>query len=158
MGSVNTKWRRIGGGRRQGVSCTREIRRTSRLESKLHFSGACSPAILSADRKSVGNGGRRREQRTCRNKTSLRGTAPAPLLRHPRSATAILTTRQDIHTGRYNRRGVRLLLLHLAPPPPPLIFSLSALYPTRVISHPEWMPANRWRPARQDQICQTAAR
>lgn len=59
--------------------------------------------------------------------------------------TAILTTRQDIHTGPIQSpQRVRLLLLHLTRPPSPPIFSLR--YPTRVISHPEWMLANSLAP------------
>lgn len=81
---------------------------------QIAFQPRCSLPIHNADRKSVGNGARKREQRTCRNKTCLR----PPSLSSPASpchcctslsfslrTSVILTTRQDVHTERYNRES-----------------------------------------------------
>lgn len=50
---------------------------TGAKREQIAFQLHCSLPIHNADRKSVGNGTRRREQRTCRNKTSSPPSIPS---------------------------------------------------------------------------------
>lgn len=82
-----------------------------RYESKLHFNLiALCRFTMPTGRRSV-MGARRREQRTCRNKTSLRAsslslTASLRTL-SPLALGHLNHAGQDVHTGRYNRETER---------------------------------------------------
>ena len=155
MGFVNTKSCRRSSQRRDVEQLQRGV---STLESKSHLGGACSPRRFSAPSGSRPIMGAVEESSAL---VAIKLLSRAHRV-CPAGTTAILTSGQDIHTGPiqsprralvssfFALRASYVLCPPSPPPPPPPMCLFSLGYPTRVISHPEWMLANsRWRPARQ---------